>query len=231
MARRDDDDGESIVRTIGEAVDGQWLKAAGKVVRCDGEPLVAPITGRPCVCFDAAAWSYIVTYPDTGVSWASSPNVLTRSLRGTPFVIEDGTGEALVDPRGAFVHVTLDHWRGGRKGALSRRPFADPSFMRGVPARPDLEVAEGVIEIGELVLVSGLVQRAPATDDGLYRASADRRLRIVGSSDRPAIVSDRRAELVRAGVVVPLAPPTREMSPPGRTRQHVSGRRIVVPDE
>lgn len=197
-----DDDEESLVRKIGDAVDGKWLKFVGKVVACEGEPLVAPLSGRTCACFDAAHWS-------------SSGELLTRTLRGTPFVIEDGTGRALVDPRGAFVRLTHDFKQRGYE-----------------------EASEGVLEIGESVLVSGFVQVTASGDAGIYRVSADTRVRVVGSREFPADVTDLRAEIRAAGGVVPRDPPPpiiRKMPPPPlrtpqRTRQHVSGRRIPRDD-
>jgi hypothetical protein len=208
------DDSDVPIGPIADLVDGAWVKVVGKVVRCEGDALVAPITGRACACFDAAVWSWTDRSPDGFVAWTPSRRLVARSLRGTPFVLEDESGQAVVDPRGAFVRLTLDHERGPQPDPLAWRSIADPSLLADVPLTPGLECAEGVLAIGETVLVSGLVHAGPLDGASTYRASADRRVRIAGSATRPASVTERG-----------------QSSAAVRTRQHVSGRTIIVPDD
>lgn len=227
------DDDEPSIRELGDAVDGRWVKVVGTVVACEGELLVAPLTGRPCVAFDAAIFQYLLEpHPAFDIGMHGAGQLLTRSLRAVPFILEDATGRALVDPRGAFVRLTIDHEQGGPGIRIPQLRVADPSFLPKARAHEDKRYVEGVLEVGEEVLVSGLAQTVRVGDASLYRASADERLRIAGSRDHPADVTDRRDEVVKAGGSRARRLPTANEGAGGqRTRQHVSGRMIIVPDD
>lgn len=229
-----DDDDEPGIRKLGDAVPGRWLKIVGTVVACEGEPLVAPLTGRKCACFDAAVWSYELEPLEHGYQAFEEPmrtaKLLLRSLRGTPFVIEDGTGRGVVDPRGAYVRLAHDHEQGGPHDEVRQVRLADPRFLDGIARSDRMKYSEGALEIGEVVVVSGFVQKPDASPDGaLYRAAADPRVRIAGSPGLPADITDLRDEVERAGGRA--LDRMREMTPGARVRQHVSGRMIIVPDE
>jgi len=225
-------DDEPSIRKLGDAVDGRWVKVVGTVVACDGELLVAPLTGRRCVAFDAAIFQYVLEpHPAFDIGSHSGGQLLTRSLRAVPFILEDATGRALVDPRGAFVRLTIDHQQGGPGERIQHLVVADPSFLPRSRAHEDKRYLEGVLEVGEEVLVSGLAQTPRVGDTSLYRASADERVRIAGSADHPADVTDNRDEVVKAGGSRGRRLPTaREGAGGQRTRQHVSGRRIPRDD-
>ncbi|KAB2895972.1 MAG: hypothetical protein F9K40_15370 [Kofleriaceae bacterium] len=231
MPPPDDDDDEPDIRKLGDAVPGRWLKVVGTVVACEGAPLVAPLTGRRCVAFDAAIFQYVLEpHPTFDAELYTGGQLLTRSLRAVPFFVEDATGRALVDPRGAFVRLTLDHEQGGPGQRIDRLVVADHAFLPRSRPNEDKRYVEGVLEIGELVLVSGFVQKPEASADAsVYRASADPRVRIAGSPGLPADITDRRDEVERAGG--PSLARMREMTPGARVRQHVSGRMIIVPDD
>jgi len=166
---------------------GDWVRVSGRIA--DGGVLVAPITGRACVCFDAV------------VARARGPGqleVVLRAVRGTPFVIDDGTGKALVDPRGAYVRVVYDHSL--REGELDDGDIADPEFAAELAGADPagLRFEEGVLAVGETVVVEGLVAHG-AGDDPVYRRLADTQVRLAGGPDRAAVVSERPEDLVSEG--------------------------------
>ncbi|KAB2888432.1 MAG: hypothetical protein F9K40_20505 [Kofleriaceae bacterium] len=167
---------------IARAPVGKYVRIVGQIV--DGGTLVAPITGRACVSFDA------VVLDEDG----DDPNVLARGLRGTPFVVDDGTGKILVDPRGAYIHVVYDQ---SEVGTLDTAKVADPDLLAPLAGRTDhLRFDEGVLTIGEYVAVTGLVSAAgSAADDPVYRRLAPTELRLAGAPDRPAVVSERPDDL------------------------------------
>lgn len=170
---------------IADAPRGKYVRVVGRIV--DGGSLVAPITGRACVSFDA-----VVLAPARGAP--GGPTVVARGVRGTPFVIDDGSGKILVDPRGAFIRVVYDH--SVEAGALERERVADPDFIAGLEGQAGLRYDEGVLTIGETVVVSGLVGEATGgADDPVYRRLAPTTLRLTGAPDRPALVSERPDEL------------------------------------
>jgi hypothetical protein len=167
--------------SVAKAEVGHYQRIVGKIV--DGGTLVAPITGRACVSFDA------VILENT-----SAKKVVTRGLRGTPFVVDDGSGKILVDPRGAFIHVIYDK---SQVGSLDPANVADPDLLAPLAGRTgDLRFDEGVLEIGEQVTVTGMITEVSSTDeDPVYRRLAATELRIAGAPDRPAVVSERPDDL------------------------------------
>lgn len=167
--------------TVGTAKVGAYVRIVGQIV--DGGTLVAPITGRTCVSFDA-----VILENQPG------RKVVTRGLRGTPFIVDDGTGKILVDPRGAFIHVVYDT---SEVGPLDPTKVADPDLLAPLASRRgDFRFDEGILAIGERITVTGLITAASsADDDPVYRRLAPTELRLTGASDRPAVVSERPEDL------------------------------------
>jgi hypothetical protein len=160
---------------IKDATPGRFVRIVGQIV--DGGSLVAPITGRTCVSFDAVV--------------LSGKEVVTRGVHGTPFIVDDGTGKILVDPRGAYIQVVYDH---SEVGPLDPDKVADPELVAGLPGGSPMRFDEGVLTIGERVAVTGLVGEAGG-DDPVYRRLAETTLRLSGGPDRPAVVSERPSDL------------------------------------
>jgi hypothetical protein len=122
--------------------------AIGRVVgaaRPVGRPLTAPLSGRACVCYVAS-----IMHGDYQV---------VRESRGVPFVIEDATGVAIVDPS----HAEL---------ALDFAPVGDPDLSASI-----LTYREAIIGVGDMVYVSGAGVRAPDRGEP-YRAAWPAALRL-----------------------------------------------------
>lgn len=166
--------------SIQDATPGGFVRVVGRIV--DGGSLVAPITGRTCVSFDA-----VILRPAAG-----GPQIVTRGMRGTPFVVDDGTGKILVDPRGAYIQVVYDH---SEVGPLDLAKVSDPEFVAEVDRASELRFDEGVLTIGEQVSVTGLVTAVGDGDEAGYRRLATTGLRLTGAPDRPAVVSERDGDL------------------------------------
>src|SRR5512143_751335 len=66
------------------------------------QQLVGPLTGRPCVYFIAKVEQHVSNGRTS--HWR---DVITES-RCVPFVVEDGTGRAIVDPTAARVSLDFD---------------------------------------------------------------------------------------------------------------------------
>jgi hypothetical protein len=167
--------------SVAKADVGHYQRVVGRIV--DGGTLVAPITGRACVSFDAVV-----------LEAGPARKVVTRGLRGTPFIVDDGSGKILVDPRGAFIQVVYDK---SEVGPLDPASVADPDLLEPLKNRGgDFRFDEGVLAIGEQVTVSGMITEvSSAEDDPVYRRLAATELRIAGAPDRPAIVSERPDDL------------------------------------
>ena len=164
---------------IGAAAPGAFVRIIGRVVA--GEPLVAPVTGRACVAYDAA------------ISWGTERVVGRRDVRGAPFLVEDDTGRAQIDPRGAFVLLHYQHTV--EPGDPARLVTHDPGFRAGLPPRWDWVVTEGTLAIGDTVAVIGRVE-ADSGEDPVYRQASGPGRRIVGAADRPLVISTRGGDLL-----------------------------------
>jgi hypothetical protein len=167
--------------TVAKAEVGRYQRVVGRIV--DGGTLVAPITGRACVSFDAVI-----------LEVGPGRKVVTRGLRGTPFIVDDGSGKILVDPRGAYIQVVYDKSEVGR---LDETEVADPDLLAPIAGKTgNLRFDEGVLAIGEQVTVSGMITEvSSADDDPVYRRLASTELCIAGAADRPAVVSERPDDL------------------------------------
>jgi len=136
--------------------------AIGRVIgtaRPIGGPLVAPFTGRACVGYVAA-----IMHGDYQV---------VRESRGVPFVLEDATGVAVVDPNRADLAIDLE-------------PVGEPDRSGDV-----LAYREAIIGVGETICVAGAGVRSPDRGEP-YRAAWPGALRL----SAPA---ERRCRISRAG--------------------------------
>lgn len=179
--------------SIAEAPEGALVRLHGRVV--DGESLQAPLTGRRCVYYVAL----VEERRQSGKShhWV----VRIRETRGVPFVIDDGTGRALVDPTQAQIDVEFDS--NERSGTFddptpTERAFLDRHSVKGEGwvFNKTLRYREGVFEVGEQIAVRCLPVREP-DPEGVgasrgYRDAPPTRLRVGGSADHPILLSDAR---------------------------------------
>src|ERR1041385_6201235 len=79
--------------------------APGRIVgRARGlsETLVGPLTGRPCVYYIAKVEQH------TSNGKTSHWRTIVTEFRGVSFVVEDGTGRAIVDPHAARISLDFD---------------------------------------------------------------------------------------------------------------------------
>lgn len=167
----------------------------GKVVgraRVLRETLAGPLTGRPCVYYIAT----VEQQRSTGRStyWKT---IITES-RGVPFVLEDGTGRAIVDPSGA--QMALDFDGNSKSGTFNDADPNQEAFLQrhgqsseGWVFNKSLRYREAMIEVGETISVLGSGVREPdpeASPAGEYRGAPATRLRLTSSARFPLIVSD-----------------------------------------
>jgi hypothetical protein len=181
-------------RKIAEAAEGAVVRIDGQAI-AHGETLIAPLTGRTCVFYEALIEEF--------VSQGKSGNwrVRVREVRGVPFVVDDGTGRAIVDPRIARVDVKIDATT--RSGTFDAPTPIEEAFLhrhgmsgQGMIFNKRLRYREGAIEVGEPVAVMGNPVREPDTDAAArargYREGPPERLRLGGSPDHPILISDAR---------------------------------------
>jgi hypothetical protein len=176
---------------IGELREGRTGRVVGKVG--DGETLQAPFTQRSCVFYEATVEEFRSS-GKTG-SWRQ----VVREARGVPFVLDDGTGRAIIDPNGARVDVDIDMTT--RSGTFDDATPVEEQFLTrhgmrstGWLLNKSLRYREGVIEVGETIAVMGQGVREPDPDAvgkvGGYRSGPPTRLRLGGSPRHPILLSD-----------------------------------------
>ncbi|MEZ4227087.1 MAG: hypothetical protein R3B13_39480 [Polyangiaceae bacterium] len=141
------------------AKDGMRIKVTGELI-CDGEPLTAPVSGRR-----AAAWVLEVTqrgHNDHGQRGAGERTIAKES-RATQFVIDDGSGRALIRAPVERMNLVLtrqgeaDSWIAKEPAAtLIRRLSAEHGIN---PAFRDntgfIRFKEAAAEVGSRISVAG----------------------------------------------------------------------------
>lgn len=157
---------------IADVPAGQLVRVTGRL-RAEGEPLVAPLSGRSC-----SHWRATVELCGKD----SRAVVVTRESSGT-FCLEDDTGRVALalgrEP--AVIDVTMDmSWLASEVDAetlFDLERFLYGSGARGqalVGRRDDVRYAEGVLEAGELVTAVGIAAHATlspeSTRETPYRA-------------------------------------------------------------
>ncbi len=176
---------------IEDLSDGAIAKVVGKLTLI-GDPLTAPLSGRKCAY-------YCTTMEEQRGSGRSRTWVqIVREERVQDFLLSDGTGTALVRMGGA--RVTMP--RATRYTSDTFRPPTEvfESFLykhgkesRGLLFHKHLRYAEGILQVGETIVVGGLsrIERDPdprAVGD-VYRQSPARPA-FYDSVDVPLLVSD-----------------------------------------
>jgi len=163
----------------------------GRIVgraRAVEKTLTSPLTGRTCV--------YYVVQVNKGDGKAKE--MLFRESKGVPFMIEDDTGRALVDPSDS--QITLEFDRATASGYFDPATPVEQALLerygiasKGWVFNKVLDYSESVIEIGETVAVLGSGIREPDPDaepNAAYRGEAPTRLRLTSSARYPLVISD-----------------------------------------
>lgn len=126
-------------------------------VRSLAEPLTAPLSGRPCVCYVAAVEQ---------LGWPGLLRRPKRVIHSVPFVLEDDSGRAIIDPTGAnlalFSHELSESSAfdppSKEQKALLKRLRVRYTTIYGY--RP-MVFSESVIRIGDQIMVIGQGTREP----------------------------------------------------------------------
>lgn len=180
-------------REIGDVIEGERARIVG-TVHLTTEPVTAPLTGRPC-----AYWRVVVEEHRRGGRsgrWVT----LVDEHDGVDFVVEDGTGKALI--RTSHVQVVLENDAKYSTGILSEPTPRLLGFLeaRGIPSKgllfnKDMRFREGIVEHDETVAVVGIGrwQRDPdakALAEGYRSAELPKRLVMEAMEDSPLLLSD-----------------------------------------
>ncbi|MEO7729522.1 MAG: hypothetical protein ABIY55_01010 [Kofleriaceae bacterium] len=153
------------------------------------ETLVAPLSQRSCVY-------YVVEVRE---KFGDHYRIVFRESNGAPFIVEDGTGRAIVDPSRALSALDFDDR--SHSGGLLAPNMAAAAFLAKFEQSTTgwwllyktFEYCEAVIEAGNVVEILGSAVREPDPDaprSGGYRDAPATRLRFSSSPKMPLLVSD-----------------------------------------
>lgn len=182
---------------IASAREGQVVKITG-VVAADAAPIEAPLSGRPCVCYEILVEEYRSS--NNSGSWRE----LLREVQGVSFFVIDATGRALVDPVGCQVTLvddfssksgTWDDANPREQAVLARHQQQATGWV----FNRTLRYKEGVISVGEVIAVAGRGVLEPDPDavgkvTG-FREGPPMRFRMSGAAQAPLLLSDHAETL------------------------------------
>lgn len=174
---------------------------AGTAVAVEGEPLVAPLTGAPCVWYSSRIEEWKRPLPSIGRNdW-----VTVRSDTSTaPILVQDDTGICLVRVFGADITPTdRSQWTGSTLEPEDRNP---PRLVPGEPLHGVVQVSgmphsrfryrEERIYPGDPILAVGRLTVRPDDEDDLDLSTAERITKIeLGKGDRgqPLVITTTSA--------------------------------------
>ena len=142
----------------------------------DGNTAEAALSGRTCLAYVAKArgWSG-ESGLGAGMLSGGRDNIdIAVEVGGVPFLVEDDTGVAIVDPAGARGALGIDEKSSWWNGPLERQR----AFLARFGVNPDawtVDCYEGIVSIGERVAIVGFGQRV----DGQLRMSSSPKLPLV----------------------------------------------------
>jgi hypothetical protein len=165
-----------VIDSLGAAEEGELVKLTGQV-HCMGEMLTAPLSGRPCIAYVAAAQAW-------RCKGVRHPIANAREMRIAPLLLVFGDGEVIlhgdciVDLRATAVSPRL----ADREVAFLERRKLE-SYL------PSTTFAEAILRDGDRVSVSGVL----LTDRGGERGYRDApsHMRLVSRPGTPLTIGAR----------------------------------------
>jgi hypothetical protein len=163
--------------TVAELPEVTIGRLVGVARPLDGTTVTAPLSGRACLAYFVRVSDK--SYGHTGTQRADVE--LAAESGGTPFLLEDETGTALIDPAGAHCVLAIDD-KMSSAGDANDRQRAFLARYASTELAPDwIRWYEGIVSAGERIAVVG------------YGMRADGRLRMSSSPHLPLVICDHLA--------------------------------------
>lgn len=167
---------------------GEFVRVEGRVELCD-ELLVAPLSQRRC-----AHYQLSVDYARDAKRYVTA----LSEAKTVPFLVADDTGRALIEIERPVVEVVVDHYwtaldiDAETRFELERYLFTQGGTGRALLAEPKrLRYAEGALEEGERVHVTGVAEWVDAPEVGLTYRDSGQRLVLRAPARGRVYVTDR----------------------------------------
>ena len=132
------------------------LEGVGKLM--DGPPIIAKLSGLPCVWFRYQVEELVKSYHKgrTQTRW----QVVEKGESTETFWMQDDTGRVVIDPEGADVTPRhKDRWRSGsRLGGIARQPAGASRLFASHVGHGNYRLTEERINSGESLYALGLLK-------------------------------------------------------------------------
>lgn len=158
-----------------------WVRPLGSRV------LEAPLSGRLCIYYDVSIDAMVE---------GSMVRVLASEQDGIPFLLEDETGRAVIDPAHASMSVEVDAMSMSRPNDAGERErellVRTGALGRRMLFGDSLRYRESILGIDTLVAVYGGGVREPDPDAVAagYRDGTPTRIHLMGTARFPLFISD-----------------------------------------
>lgn len=130
------------------------LEGLGKMM--DGPPIIAKLSGLPCVWYRYKIEEYVNTGKGNERHWQT----IDKGTSTETFWLQDDTGRVVVDPEGADITPRhKDSWRSSSSlGGIARRPAGVSSFLASHAGHGRYRLTEERINNGERLYALGLLK-------------------------------------------------------------------------
>lgn len=162
--------------TVAELPEVTIGRVVGVARPLDATTVIAPLSGRACL-------AYFVRVSDKthGGRGGQADLELAAESGGTPFLLEDETGTAIIDPDGAHCVLAIDDKVGSGGDPTDRQRAFLARYAATDLAHDWIRWYEGIVSPGERIAVVG------------YGVRNDGRLRMSSSPHLPLVICDHVA--------------------------------------
>jgi hypothetical protein len=181
---------------LAEIEDERLIRAEGRLSYAS-DPLIAPLTGRKCACWEVTVEEYFITH-EYSRSRRGYWQVILREQETSAFYLTDESGWAFVSPR--YPDMTLTKSASAKIGGFIDATIEQEAFLksRGQRSKDNegfsrkLRFSEGVLDEGCTLAVAGQARREhdPAAGQAAGYRQSPIRLVIEAPDDGPLVMSD-----------------------------------------
>jgi len=180
------------LRRIADLAEGERARIVGGVKPFE-RTLTSPLSGRPCVLYTVLVQRRVQSGKNS--RWKT----VIDDQQGVPFIVDDDSGRAIVDPTNARISLETDTRT--RSGTFDDPTPAEQAYLashgvsgQGWVFNNTMRYIEAVVEEHEVIAVLGAGVREPDPDarpsGGEYRSEMPTRLRLTSSAQHPLVISD-----------------------------------------
>jgi hypothetical protein len=160
------------LRPMSDVHGNQAIRVKGEITATTS-PLIAPFSGRPCVCFEVLVEEYSKDNEER--PWVT----LAQDTLRQNFMLTQGAEKALILVQYAEMQLTTDEQQSTMRRAPQRvQDFLEKHGALITAGNKTIRFSEGALYVGEQAVASGFARREAdlQSDSAGYRAQATRLL-------------------------------------------------------